>query len=351
MAAARARLDRLTKPPGSLGRLEMLATQLAGITGLETPAVERPGVVVFAGDHGVTAQGVSAYPSDVTAQMVANFVRGGAAINVLARVAGASVTVVDVAVSWPIPGAAPGSSAAGARLVSARVAAGTRDMTVEPAMTRDEAIAAVDVGRAVVAELIAGGADLVAVGDMGIGNTTAASAVVAGLTGRRASEVTGRGTGLDDAAVHHKAAVIESALDRHRPDRADPVAVLAAVGGLEIAALVGAILAGAEGKVPVVLDGFITGSAALVAAAIAPAAVARMIASHRSAEPGHLVVLEYLRLEPLFDLELRLGEGSGAALALPIVRAATAILAEMATFDEAGVSGRRDGVSGATGQT
>jgi nicotinate-nucleotide--dimethylbenzimidazole phosphoribosyltransferase len=342
MASARSRLDRLTKPPGSLGRLEGLATQLAGTTGLDLPRVDRPAVVVFAADHGVTAQGVSAYPSDVTAQMVANFVRGGAAINALARLAGARVVVVDVGVAGPIPEMVAldsASSDAGARLVSARVADGTRDMTLEPAMSRAQVIAGIDVGRSVVADLIGGGVDLLAVGEMGIGNTTAASALVAAMTGLPASVVTGRGTGLDDAALREKVAVIQAALDRRRPDPTDPVGVLAAVGGLEIAALVGAILATAESRVPVLLDGFITGAAALVASAIAPAATARLIASHRSPEPGHRVVLERLGLEPLLDLELRLGEGSGAALALPIVRAATAILAEMATFDGAGVSG------------
>jgi nicotinate-nucleotide--dimethylbenzimidazole phosphoribosyltransferase len=348
MASTRSRLDRLTKPPGSLGRLERLATQLAGITGLDLPRVERPSIVVLAADHGVTAQGVSAYPRDVTAQMVANFVRGGAAINVLARLAGAQVVAVDVGVARQIPGTLPLDSAsidAGARLVRARVANGTRDMTLEPAMTRAQAIAAVEVGRSVVAELVAGGTDLLAVGEMGIGNTTAASALVATMTGRRVSEVTGRGTGLDDSAVGNKVTVIETALDRHKPDPADPVGVLAALGGLEIAALVGAILAAAELQVPVLLDGFITGAAALVASAIAPSATARLIASHRSSEPGHRVVLERLGQEPLLDLELHLGEGSGAALALPLVRAATAILAEMATFDGAGVSGRVEAVT------
>jgi len=339
MAAAGTRLNRLTKPPGSLGRLEALATQLAGITGSELPRAERAAVVVFVADHGVTAQGVSAYPSDVTAQMVANFMRGGAAINVLGRLVGAVVTVVDVGVCGAIPRVEPESADRGARLVVARVAEGTRDMTVGPAMTRAEATRAIDVGRSVAADLIEAGVDVIAVGEMGIGNTTAASAIVAAMTGRAASEVTGRGTGLDDAAVGRKVAVIAAALARHRPDSGDPIGVLAAVGGLEIAALVGAILACAEARVPLVLDGFITGAAALVAAAIAPPAVPRMIASHCSAERGHRVVLEDLGLEPLLDLELRLGEGSGAALALPLVRAATAILAEMATFDQAGVSG------------
>jgi len=337
MAGTQQRLDRLTKPPGSLGRLERLVEQLAGITGSTTPRIERPAVVVFAGDHGVTAQGVSAYPSDVTAQMVANFVAGGAAINVLARAAGAELVVVDVGVAGPEV-----LSSGGTRLVHARVRSGTRDTTVEPAMDRDEALAAIGVGRDVVGELIAGGCDVVALGEMGIGNTTAASALVAALTGRPPAEVTGRGTGLDDDAVRRKVDVIESAIERHRPGPEDPVGALAAVGGLEIAALVGAMLAAGEARVPVVLDGFITGAAALVAVAIAPNLRPRLIASHRSTEPGHRIVLDQLGLEPLLDLELRLGEGSGAALALPIIRAATLLLAEMATFDSAGVSGPRE---------
>jgi nicotinate-nucleotide--dimethylbenzimidazole phosphoribosyltransferase len=340
-AQAAARLDRLTKPQGSLGRLESLVTQLAGITGLAVPRVDRPVVVVFAADHGVTAQGVSAYPSDVTAQMVANFLQGGAAINVLARLAVAKVVVVDVGVAGAIPGAGEVRTTRGARLVSARIANGTRDMTLEPAMRHDETTAAIEVGRATVAELLADGRDAVAVGEMGIGNTTAASALAAVFTGGPVADVTGRGTGLGDAAVRHKVAVIETALGRHRPDARDPVGVLAAVGGLEIAALVGAILGAAEARHPVILDGFITGAAALVATAIAPALPARLIASHASAEPGHRIVLERLGLRPLLELDLRLGEGSGAALALPLLHAATEILAEMATFDDAGVSGPR----------
>jgi nicotinate-nucleotide--dimethylbenzimidazole phosphoribosyltransferase len=219
-------------------------------------------------------------------------------------------------------------------------------MTEEPAMTRAEAIAAIDAGRSVATGLIDGGVDILAVGEMGIGNTTSASALAAVLTGRPPSEVTGRGTGLDEVAVAHKVAVIERALDRLRPDAKDPLGVLAAAGGLEIAALVGAILAAAEARIPVVLDGFITGSAALVAAAIAPALAPRLIASHVSAEPGHRIVLERLGLRPLLDLDLRLGEGSGAALALPLIRAACATLAEMATFDGAGVSGPNDATVG-----
>ena len=338
MAAVRVHLDRLTKPPGSLGRLERLVVQLAGITGSPTPRVDRPAVVVFAGDHGVTARGVSAYPSDVTAQMVANFVRGGAAINVLADAAGAELVVVDVGVSGDGPSANPAVPGA-ARLINARIAAGTRDMTLEPAMRRDEVLAAVDVGRRVIDELIASGIDTIAVGEMGIGNTTAASALVAALSDRPPAEVTGRGTGLDADAVRRKVDVIEAALRRHHPHSDDPIGALAAVGGFEIAALVGAILAAAEARTPVILDGFITGAAALVAATIAPGLGAHLIASHRSPEPGHVAVIDQLGLDPLLDLDLRLGEGTGAALALPVIRSATLLLGGMATFDSAGVSG------------
>jgi nicotinate-nucleotide--dimethylbenzimidazole phosphoribosyltransferase len=335
MAAVRAHLDRLTKPPGSLGRLEHLVIQLAGITGSARPRIERPAVVVFAGDHGVTARGVSAYPSAVTAQMVANFCRGGAAINVLARAAEAELVVVDVGVSGPRT-----HTTSAMRLVHARVRAGTRDMTIEPAMERAETDAAIAVGMEVVGELVGEGCDAIALGEMGIGNTTAASALVAALTGLPPAQVTGPGTGLDAEAVDHKIDVIEAALVRHRPEPADPIGVLAAVGGFEIAALVGAMLTAAERRTPVILDGFITGAAALVAAAMAPALGPRLIASHRSVEPGHVAVLEHLDLNPLLDLDLRLGEGSGAALSIPLLRAATLLLANMATFDGARVSGK-----------
>ncbi len=343
VVAARSRLDSLTKPPGSLGRLEALAAQLAGITGNPLPTVERPAIVVFAGDHGVTVRGVSAYAREVTAQMVTNFVRGGAAINVLARSARASLTVVDVGVAGPVSYRADEAGVTGARLVTARVAAGTRDMTVGPAMSRHEALAAIAAGRSIVRDEIASGSELIAVGEMGIGNTTAASALVAALTGERAAVVTGRGTGLDDTRLDRKVKLIDRALVRHAASAGDPLAILASLGGLEIAGVVGAILASAEARIPVVLDGFITGAAALVAAAIAPSCVPRLIASHRSTEPGHRIVLERLGAVPLLDLELRLGEGTGAALALPIIHAATAILREMATFEVAGVSTRRGG--------
>jgi len=337
MAAAADRLDRLTKPPGSLGRLEALAVQLAGIRGDLVTDIRRPAIVVFAADHGVTARGVSPYPSAVTRQMVANFLAGGAAVSVLARAAGADLVVVDVGVAGD-PIEAP--AARGARFVADRVANGTRDLTVEPAMTGDEAAGAIAVGRRVVRDLVGGGADLLAVGEMGIGNTTAASALVAALTGRAAVMVTGRGTGLDPAGIRRKAELIDVALRRHRLATDDPATALAGVGGLEIAALVGAILEAASLHVPLLLDGFITGAAALVAARLVPALPPRLIAAHRSSEPGHAVALEELGLRPLLTLDLRLGEGSGAALAIPIVRAAARILGEMATFEDAGVANR-----------
>jgi nicotinate-nucleotide--dimethylbenzimidazole phosphoribosyltransferase len=343
MVSASAHLDQLTKPPGSLGRLEGIAIQLAGIRGRLVTDIERPVVIVFAADHGVAVRGVSAYPPEVTAQMVANFVAGGAAINVLARAADAGLVVVDIGVADGADAAAAGDNArgsnSGARLVRARVAPGTRDLSVGPAMTRDEALAAIDAGRGAVASLIDQGADLVAVGEMGIGNTTAASAIVSAMTGLSASSVTGRGTGVDDPAFQRKIALIDAALALHRLDPRDPIRILSAVGGLEIAGLVGAILAAAEARIPVVLDGFITGAAALVAVAIAPNLPDRLIAAHRSVEPGHAIVLDRLGLRPILALDLRLGEGSGAALAIPIIRTAARICGEMATFEQAAVSG------------
>jgi nicotinate-nucleotide--dimethylbenzimidazole phosphoribosyltransferase len=338
MEAAARRLDRLTKPPGSLGRLETLAIELAGIRGELVTSIDRAAVAVFAGDHGVTAQGVSPYPSEVTRQMVMNFATGGAAINVLSRAAGAELVVVDVGVAGEAIPASP--TDAGPRLVHARVRPGTRDFAVEPALSADETIAAIDVGLDIAADAQRRGCDLLGVGEMGIGNTTSASAIVAALTGRPALEVTGRGTGLDDAGVRRKAEVIDAALARHAVNPARPRDVLATVGGLEVAALVGAILGAAANRIPVVLDGFITGAAALVAARLAPDLPPRLIASHRSAEPGHRIVLETLGLDPILDLGLRLGEGSGAALAIPVIRSAARLLGEMATFEDAGVSNR-----------
>lgn len=342
MAAATTRLDRLTKPAGSLGRLEELVVTLAGITGRPDAPVARRAIVVAAGDHGVVGQGVSAYPSEVTAQMVANFVAGGAAINVLAAGAGAEVIVVDVGVANPIARTRR-HRRRGGRLVRARVADGTADMTEGPALARPDADRAIDVGVRLVDELRShGGLDLLGVGEMGIGNTTAASALVAALTGEPVARVTGRGTGIDDRTHARKVAAVERALAVNRPDAEDPIGVLAAVGGLEIAALVGLILGAAAARIPVVLDGFITGAAALVAGAIEPALPPRLIAAHRSSEPGHAIVLERLGLRPYLDLDLRLGEGSGAALAIGLIVAACRIRDEMATFESAAVSGPVD---------
>jgi nicotinate-nucleotide--dimethylbenzimidazole phosphoribosyltransferase len=274
--------------------------------------------------------------------MVANFAAGGAAINVLSRAAGATLVVVDVGVGGEptsAPELAPGRPDV-PRVVTARIAPGTRDFSVEPAMTAVETLAAIDVGRRIAAELAADGCDLLGVGDMGIGNTTASSAIVSALLDRPARDVTGPGTGLDDDGVRRKAAVIDAALALHQPDPSHPLDVLAAVGGLEIAAIAGAILEAATRRVPVVLDGFITSAAALVAARLAPDLPARLIASHRSVEPGHRIVLDALGLQPILDLGLRLGEGSGAALAMPVVGAAARILGEMATFEDAGVADR-----------
>lgn len=326
MAAARQRLDRLTKPAGSLGALEDLAVRLAGIAGHCPPPVPvRPAVAVFAGDHGVHAQGVSPWPQEVTAQMVTNIEAGGAVVNAFARQVGARVSVVDVGVASGPPG-------------PRRVRAGSRDLSREPALTREEALAALDVGLDVAKELAAGGADTLLTGDMGIANTTPAAALIAALTGADPAAVTGRGTGIDDATLAHKTTVVGQALARHRPDPTDPLGALAAVGGLEHAALVGLILGAAQLRLPVILDGVIACSAAVIAAALCPAATGAMVAGHRSAEPGATVALGHLGLSPLVDLGLRLGEGTGALLAFPIVASAARLLTEVATFDSAGVA-------------
>jgi nicotinate-nucleotide--dimethylbenzimidazole phosphoribosyltransferase len=335
-AAVRAALqlqDRLTKPQGSLGRLEALGVQLAGITRSCPPPLPEPvTVAVFAGDHGVVEAGVTPWPSEVTAQMVANFCAGGAAINVLARHVGATVVVVDVGVAGPI---ATESTA----LYRRKVAPGTANMATGPAMTTQQAVAALDVGAEVGSGAVDGGARLLVTGDMGIGNTTPSAALIAALTGTRARQVVGRGTGIDDAMLEVKTAVVEAALGRLAPDAA-PLEVTAEVGGLEIAAIAGFIVAGAAARVPVIIDGVIAVAAALVATACAPEAVHYLIAGHRSSEPGASVGLAHLGLSPVLDLELRLGEGSGGVLAVPIVQAAAKILREMATFDSAGVTDR-----------
>jgi nicotinate-nucleotide--dimethylbenzimidazole phosphoribosyltransferase len=335
MSEARAHHARLTKPAGSLGRLEAVGVQLAGIAGSDPPPLPRPAAVaVFAGDHGVVAQGVTAWPQEVTAQMVANFVAGGAAINVLAAQHGASVTVVDVGVATDLTDLVADGAPT---LRSCRVRRGTRDLARGPAMTPEEVRQALDVGAAIADELVDAGAATLVTGEMGIGNTTAAAALIAVLTGRPAVEVTGRGAGADDEVLARKVGAIDAALARLGPD-ADPMSVLAEVGGLEIAALAGFVVGGASHRVPVVVDGVIADAALLVAAALCPEAVAYVVAGHRSSEPGALAALDHLHLEPLLDLGLRLGEGSGAAAALPLLESAALVLRHMATFDAAGVA-------------
>lgn len=331
--AADIRQAALTKPAGSLGRLEKVAAQLAGIYGDLERRIERRAVFVFVADHGVTEAGVSAFPAEVTRQMLLNFSTGGAAVNVLARHAGAEVFVCDVGVK--------GEPIDDPRIVSSRVRPGTANMLDQPAMDRDEALAAIFAGIQLFRLRHAEAPfDLIATGEMGIGNTTAASALVAGLLDGEAVDLTGRGTGIDDASHARKIDAVRQAVLRHRPSLKDPVGALAGVGGLEIGALTGLVIAAAEARVPVLIDGFIAGAAALLAHALAPLAGEFMLASHRSVEPGHAVVLGYLGLDPLLDLELRLGEGSGALLAMPIVEAGWRLFQEMATFDQAGVSGR-----------
>ena len=322
-------LDALTKPPGSLGRLEEIALRLATLRGAP-PRVDRPVIFTFAADHGVVAEGVSAYPQVVTAQMVENFLRGGAAINVLAHQAGARVVVADFGVAGLV------SAADG--LVSCPIAAGTANMARGPAMTPEQAERAIEQGATLADEAIDAGADLLATGEMGIGNTTAAAAITAAITGAPPDAVTGRGTGVDDAGWRRKVEVVGAALAVNRPDAADGLDVLAKVGGFEIAGLVGVILAGAARGVPVVLDGFISTAAGLIAATLAPGTRHALFAAHRSAEPGHAIALAHLGLTPYLDLSLRLGEGTGAALFIHLARAAALIYAEMATFESAGVS-------------
>lgn len=330
--AARDRQSQLTKPPGSLGALEDLGVQLAAISGEVPPPVPAPvTIAVFAADHGVVAEGVTAWPQDVTGQMLANFATGGAAINVLGRSLGADIVVVDVGVATDLAASLPG-------IVDKRVRRGTRNFADEPAMTPAETTAALDVGSAVAVDAVTtSAARMLITGEMGIGNTTAATALIAAITGTDPRSIVGRGAGADDATVARKAEVISRAIGRIE-SAADAFTVLSEVGGLEIAALVGYITAGAAHRVPVLLDGLIADAAAVVAVQLTPDVRDYLIAGHRSAEPAAAVALEHLQLTPIIDMGLRLGEGSGAALAAPIVQAAARILGEMATFDSAGVS-------------
>jgi nicotinate-nucleotide--dimethylbenzimidazole phosphoribosyltransferase len=333
-ATAVQHVDRLTKPPGSLGRLEELAVRLAVVQG-GTPHVEAPVLFTLAADHGVAAEGVSAYPQAVTAQMVENFARGGAAINVLARQAGARLIVADFGIRGPgrpIPG-----------VLDRRRGDGTRNIARGPAMSRADAVRAIEDGAGMLLTAVDDGADFAGIGEMGIANTTAASAITAALTRRDAVDVTGPGTGIDGAGLERKRAVVRAALQLNAPDPDDPLDVLAKVGGFEIAGLAGVVLAAAARRVPLAVDGFISGAAALVAVALAPAVRDVLFASHRSPEPGHAVVLAELGLAPYLDLGMRLGEGTGAALFIHLARAAARLYTDMATFKSAGVDGPRDG--------
>lgn len=328
---AETRQKNLTKPPESLGRLEEISIQLAGMKANPLPRVDRKAVIVMAADHGVALEGVSAFPAEVTPQMVMNFLNGGAAINVLARQAGASVTIVDIGVASDFDPSLPG-------LLHRKVAHGTRNMAKGPAMTREEAEKALTVGMDELAQVAEKGLDLVATGDMGIGNTTPSAAIVAVLTGLPVAKVTGRGTGLNDSGLARKIKIIEQAIALNKPDPKEALDVLCKVGGLEIAGLAGVMIAAASHRIPVVVDGFISTAAAMIAAGLVPDVRNYLFSAHNSVETGHKVMLKYLGLNPLFDLNLRLGEGTGAVLAFHLIEAASRILREMATFAEAGVS-------------
>jgi len=332
MRSARARQNRLTKPQGSLGRLEELSVQLAGITGKSVPVIKDKVIITMAGDHGVVAEGISAYPQEVTPQMVLNFLAGGAAINVLARHVNARVVIVDMGVAADIP--------ASDGLVVKKVAYGTANMSRGPAMTRAQAIESILNGAQIVEEEITRGLDIVGTGDMGIGNTTPSAAIASVLTKRHPKEIAGRGSGVDDEGLNRKISAIEQALDVNKPDSNDGLDVLAKVGGFEIGGLVGVMLGAAAQRTPVMIDGFISTAAAMVAVSLAPKCRDYLISAHRSKENGHGIMLEWLGLKPLFDLDMRLGEGTGAALGISFAEAACKVLAEMATFDEAGVSGK-----------
>ncbi len=332
---AAARQLTLTKPPGSLGRLEEVSVRLAGMFGEERPVISGQAVIVVAADHGVVAQGVTDYPQAVTAQMVLNFLAGRAAVSVMARLGGARQVVVDAGIAADLPDHPD--------LRRLGIGRGTADISRGPAMSRRQALRCVVEGARLATEVVGSGVDLIAAGDMGIGNTTSSSAIAAAITGESPRETTGAGTGRTSRQLDRKVAVVERALEVNLPDPEDPIDVLHKVGGFEIGVLAGVMLGAAASRRPVVLDGFISGAAALIAHGLSPSAGDYMIASHLSAEKGHRVVLSHLGLDPLLDLGLRLGEGTGAVLSMPIIEAAAACLSEMATFVEAGVSDRQDG--------
>ena len=332
MAEAQSRQNQLTKPQGSLGRLEELSIQLAGIQGKPIPQIRDKAIITMAGDHGVVAEKIGNWPQEVTVQMVYNFLSGGAGINVIARQAGARVIVVDMGVAInlePNP-----------QLLSRKVGFSTQNMSLGPAMTAEQSVKAIETGIEIVAAEVAKGLDIVGTGDMGIGNTTASSAICAVMTGKPVAKVTGRGTGLTDEQLTHKVEVISRALAVNHPDPRQPLDVLAKVGGFEIGGLVGVMLGAAAHRIPVVIDGFISGAAALIATALSPRLKDFLIAAHVSAEAGHRLLLRHLGLKPLLDLGMRLGEGTGAALGIFLAETASRVLAEMATFAEAGVSER-----------
>lgn len=330
MAQARARQDTLTKPSGSLGRLEELSIQLAGIQAKPLPSIKQKVIITMAGDHGVVAEKVGNWPQEVTAQMVYNFLGGGAGINVIARQVGARVIVVDMGVATelkPHP-----------QLLSRKIAPGTRNIAQGPAMTEEQATKAIEAGIEIATAEIDKGLDILGTGDMGIGNTTPSAAICVVMAGKSAEEATGRGTGIADKQLAHKIEIVKRAIEVNHPDSEKPLDVLAKVGGFEIAGLAGVMLAAAAHRIPVVIDGFISGAAALIATAISPALKDYLIAAHVSAESGHRHLLKHLGLKPLLDLDMRLGEGTGAALGISLAETATKVLAEMATFAEAGVS-------------
>ena len=331
--AVQRRLDNKTKPTGSLGRLEEMAKRVCLITGSDAPDLSKKAIFVFAGDHGVADEGVSAYPKVVTAQMVYNFLTGGAGVNVLARHVGADVVVCDIGVDHDF------ETADGLRIV--KVAKGTKNMATGPAMTRDEAVRAIEVGIGLVNEFAAKGYGIVATGEMGIANTTPSAAIASVFTGQSVKTVTGYGTGITDEGFTRKVKIIEQSIEVNRPDPGDAMDVLMKVGGLEIAGIAGVVLGAAANRIPVVVDGFISSAGALVACELKPEVKGYIIAAHRSVEAGHMSVLSKMGHRPLLDLDMRLGEGTGAALAMGIVEAGVKILYEMATFEQAGVESEK----------